>query len=238
MKKLLSAILVIAMLCSMFAGLTVYAYTEISILATDFSLTVGEYQDTSPNSFDQTWYVQKYFPVEVYSGNYGTFVEMLNGEWLTYRFNVETAGTYSLAMDAATSAKTSITVKVNGTSYNASLPSTSGTLNFTELTGLCSFYLNEGVNEIVIQNNGNYFNYRELILSSSVGSGTQADYPDKGEVLWWGNFWWEAGANTYTGGFSSVAFTGDYYAKTPSNIGASSFTMEPGDWGTYTFNAP
>ena len=79
MKKILSAILVIAMLCSMLAGLTVYAYTEISILATDFSLTVGEYQDTSPNSFDQTWYVQKYFPVEVYSGNYGTFGSRIPG---------------------------------------------------------------------------------------------------------------------------------------------------------------
>ena len=238
MKKLLSSILVIAMLCSVFAGLTAFAYTEISILATDFSLTSGEYGDTSPNGFDNTWYMQKYFPVEVYSGNYGTFVEMLKSEWLTYRFNVETAGTYSLAMDAGTSAKTSITVKVNGTSYDTSLPSTSGVLNFTELTNLCSFYLNEGVNEIVIQNNGNYFNYRELILSSSVGSGTPADYPDKGEVLWWGNFWWEAGANSYAESFTSTDFTGDYYAKNPSNIGSSSFTMEPGDWGTYTFNAP
>ncbi len=235
MRRLLSAILTIAMLCALLPGIPAYAYTEIHILATDFSLTVGEYKDNSPNGFDNTMYLTKYYPVEVYSGNYGTFVEMLSSEWLTYRVNVEHAGTYTLALDAGTSRSTSIIVTVNGTEYSVTLPSTSDVLKFTELTNLVSFPLNQGVNEIIIEHaGGSYFNYRELILSSSVGPGTEADYEEEEGIIWWGNARWEIGYNGYYGDFSATDFTGDY----SGTVGSGTFTMKPGDWATYTYNAP
>ena len=210
MRKFLSAILVIAMLCSLLPSLMVSAYTEIHILATDFSLTAGEYKDTSPNGFDNTWYLQKYYPVEVYSGNYGTFTEMQSSEWLTYRVNVEHAGTYTLALDAGTSRSSSATVTVNGTDYTVSLPSTSDVLEFTKMNNLASFPLHEGVNEIILKNSGSYyFNCRELILSSSVGPNTEADYEEEEGIIWWGNARWETGYNGYYGDFSATDFTGD-----------------------------
>ncbi len=175
LKRVLSVALMAVMLAVNFV-IPAMAATTVTVSYTDL-LTYGSltgrqgelYYETNASSVESASTKNgAYNPLEVWSNVNNAGLNIKASEWVRFEVTAETAGYYSVGMNAAVGATngTDVYIRTESSITEKDLARTGTQYQYTDITDLGYVYLEEGSNYIYVDNKGgSYINFRSLTLT-------------------------------------------------------------------------